>query len=449
MTRLRRDQMFLAAMAVNVITAILFAALGLPRIAGQTVEVTQVSERAPSGTAVGSSPGSSAPVPGASVLAAPKLKRGTAGRGQLPTVGISRTEIKLGTITGVAAGLDYSYTAKSIAAYFQKVNAEGGVNGRTLKLITYDDGFGLDTNRTISVTKKLVEEDKVFSLVGPMYILSFPAVAKYLADRDVPVVGPDGAHPEQFKWSNVYHINTPTEVLARSNARYVVRELRKPRIAFFYLSNIAVYEAYRVEFSKELQKLGGEIAYQQGLNAASDPSCTPPIIQARGRDIDMMVLFLNQPLYVRCLQEMERQSYRPTVLTVGNVAMDESVTREVGDFMQGVYSNAAFEYDPRSPQVQEYRRTLHRYYPGTELSALGYQVYISSKYFVEALRRIPAGALSREALYAAMESIKTWTADGSMHPVSWSATVRAPNRYRKYYQSDGSGWRAVSGWYEG
>src|ERR1700756_5441509 len=119
--------------------------------------------------------------------------------------GASDTEVKIGNIMPYSGAISsYSVIGKTEAAYFNKINAEGGINGRKIKFISYDDGS--NPAKTVEQARKLVEGDEVLlifqSLGGSMNI----AIEKYLNDRKVPqlfVAAPNKrfGDPKNFPWT--------------------------------------------------------------------------------------------------------------------------------------------------------------------------------------------------------------------------------------------------------
>src|SRR5262249_39957269 len=99
---------------------------------------------------------------------------------------VSDTEIRIGSFapySGPAAPL-FSWFGRTLTAHFNKLNAEGGVGGRKIKFISYDDGY--DPKRTPEVVRRLVEDDKVLLIGGPLGSPTNAAVQRYLNDKKVP-----------------------------------------------------------------------------------------------------------------------------------------------------------------------------------------------------------------------------------------------------------------------
>src|SRR5690242_18860065 len=100
-------------------------------------------------------------------------------------VGVTATEIKIGHTNPYSGNASaYGTIVKTMAAYFKKVNDEGGVNGRKINFISYDDGYS--PPKTVEMVRKLVEEDQVAFLFQTLGTPPNTAIQKYLNQRKVP-----------------------------------------------------------------------------------------------------------------------------------------------------------------------------------------------------------------------------------------------------------------------
>jgi branched-chain amino acid transport system substrate-binding protein len=99
--------------------------------------------------------------------------------------GASDTEIKIGNIMSYSGPLSaYSIIGKTEAAYFDKINSEGGVNGRKIRFISYDDGFS--PPKTFEQARKLVEDDEVLLIFQSLGTPTNAAIQKYMNQKKVP-----------------------------------------------------------------------------------------------------------------------------------------------------------------------------------------------------------------------------------------------------------------------
>jgi len=99
--------------------------------------------------------------------------------------GASDSEIKIGqTMPFSGPGSAYATVSKAEAAYFRMINEQGGINGRKINLIAYDDGY--NPAKTVEQTRKLVESDEVLFIFGSLGSAHNAAVQKYLNDNKIP-----------------------------------------------------------------------------------------------------------------------------------------------------------------------------------------------------------------------------------------------------------------------
>src|SRR5437868_11164080 len=99
--------------------------------------------------------------------------------------GVTDTEIKIGNTSPYSGPASaFSMVAKAEEAYFRKINAEGGINGRKIVFISYDDSYS--PPKTVEQTRKLVESDEVLLVFNAMGTASNSAVQKYLNIKKTP-----------------------------------------------------------------------------------------------------------------------------------------------------------------------------------------------------------------------------------------------------------------------
>ena len=150
--------------------------------------------------------------------------------------GASDTEIKIGNImpySGPASA--YGISGRTEAAYFRKINDEGGINGRRINFISYDDAYS--PPKAVEQARKLVESDEVLLIFSPLGTPSNSAIQKYMNAKKVPqLFVQTGAtkwnDPKNFPWTMGWQSNYQNE--ARIYAEYILREKPNARIAVLY-----------------------------------------------------------------------------------------------------------------------------------------------------------------------------------------------------------------------
>jgi ABC-type branched-subunit amino acid transport system substrate-binding protein len=127
-------------------------------------------------------------------------------------------EIRIGnTMPYSGPASAYGIIGKTIAAVFEKVNAEGGINGRKINFISYDDGY--NPQKTVELTKKLVEEDKVLFIFAGLGTPTSAATRPYLNKNNIPqLFVASGAsmwdQPQNFPWTFGFQPSYPPRIAA-------------------------------------------------------------------------------------------------------------------------------------------------------------------------------------------------------------------------------------------
>ena len=150
--------------------------------------------------------------------------------------GATDTEIKIGNImpySGPASA--YGVIGKTEEAYFKKINAEGGINGRKINFVTYDDGYS--PPKTVEQARKLVESDEVLLIFNPLGTPPNSAIQKYMNQKKVPqLFVATGAtkwnDPKDFPWTMGWQPNYQSE--AQIYAKYILKNYPNGKIAILY-----------------------------------------------------------------------------------------------------------------------------------------------------------------------------------------------------------------------
>ena len=161
--------------------------------------------------------------------------------------GASDTEIKIGNImpySGPASS--YGVIGKTEAAYFDKINAEGGINGRKIKFISYDDAYS--PPKAIEQARKLVESDEVLLIFQPLGTPSNSAIQKYMNAKKVPqLFVASGAtkwgDPKNFPWTMGWQPNYQSE--GRIYAKYILEHYPNGKIAVFWQNDDAGRDQFK------------------------------------------------------------------------------------------------------------------------------------------------------------------------------------------------------------
>ena len=180
-----------------------------------------------------------------------------AGPAAAQSPGVTPTEVKIGNTnpySGPASA--YGTIGKALAAYFTKVNAEGGVNGRKIDFVTLDDGYS--PPKTVEMVRRLVEQDQVAFVFQTLGTPTNSAIHKYLNQAKVPhLFVATGAtkwgDPQHFPWTMGWQPTYQTE--GHIYAQYVLRNVPNAKIGILYQN-----DDYGKDYVKGLKDALGDAA---------------------------------------------------------------------------------------------------------------------------------------------------------------------------------------------
>jgi branched-chain amino acid transport system substrate-binding protein len=283
--------------------------------------------------------------------------------------GVTDTEIKIGN-TGPYSGplANASPIPLSTKAYFEMINAQGGVNGRKITWISYDDGYS--PPKTVEMTRKLVEEDNVFLVCGPVGTPTTTAVWHYLNEKKVPQLFPaTGAtkwdDPKGHPWTAAFFISYQAE--GHIYAAYILKNKPDAKIAVLYQND---------DFGKDYLKgvvdgLGAKASMIKTKLSyeTTDPTVDSQIIQLQASGCDTLVTVAIPKFGALTIRKMAEVGWKPLHVLNGIASSVGATLKPAGlENANGIISDNSFK-DPTDPQWQNdagYKQWLsfmEKYYP--------------------------------------------------------------------------------------
>jgi len=197
-------------------------------------------------------------------------------------VGVTATEIKIGNTnpySGPASA--YGTIGKGIGAYFKKVNDEGGVNGRKINYISYDDQYS--PPKTVEMVRKLVEQDQVAFLFQTLGTPPNSAIHKYMNDKKVPqLFVATGAtkwnDPTHFPWTMGFQPNYQTE--GRIYAAYILKNVPDAKVGILY-QNDDYGKDYLKGFEDGLGDTAKKLIVMKQSYEVTDPTIDSQIVNLK------------------------------------------------------------------------------------------------------------------------------------------------------------------------
>ena len=298
--------------------------------------------------------------------------------------GVSDTEIKIGNImpySGPASA--YSVIGRTEAAYFRKVNDEGGINGRKINFISYDDSYS--PPKTVEQARKLVESDRVLLIFNSLGTPTNTAIHHYMNQKEVPQLfvatgATKWADPKDFPWTMGWQPNYQTE--AGIYARYILGHKPNAKIAVLFQN-----DDYGKDYLKGLvDGLGNKadmIVAKESYDV-SEPTISSHIVKLQASGADVLFAVATPKFAAQTIRKVRQLLWDPLFILNNVSASVGAVLKPAGlEHAKGIISAAYMEdeTDPRwmnEPDSREWAAFLDKYMPDADRSdagvAVGYSV---------------------------------------------------------------------------
>src|SRR6202163_4268786 len=264
--------------------------------------------------------------------------------------GATDTEIKIGTImpySGPASA--YGVIGKTEEAYFKMINAQGGINGRKINFITYDDGYS--PPKAVEQACKLVESDEVLVVFNPLGTPSNTAIQKYVNSKKVPqLLVATGAtkwnDPKNFPWTMGWLPSYQSE--SRIYAKYLTKEKPTAKIAVLY-QNDDMGKDYLKGLKDGLAGDPSRIVAEESYEVA-EPTVDNHVVRLKSSNPDVIIFFTTPKFGAQAIKKIGEMNWKPVTIVSNVSASTATVMRPAGlDNAQGVMS-AAYAKDVSDPQ---------------------------------------------------------------------------------------------------
>src|SRR5436305_1566994 len=327
--------------------------------------------------------------------------------------GASDTEIKIGNTnpySGPASA--YGLIGKTIDAYFKKVNAEGGINGRKVNFISYDDGYS--PPKAVEQVRKLVESDEVLLVFNPLGTPSNTAIQKYMNSKKVPqLFVATGAtkwnDPKDFPWTMGWQPSYQSE--ARIYAKYLLKEKPNAKIAVLYQN-----DDYGKDYLKGMKDgLGAKAASMiiaEESYETTEPSIDGHLVKLKSLNADVFFNVTTPKFAAQSIKKMAEIEWKPLHFLNNVSASIGSVMKPAGfDAGQNIISSNYLK-DTSDPQwkndagMKAFDEFLVKYFPeGNRIDGSVMYAYTVAQGLVHVLKAC-GDNLTRENVMKQAASIK-------------------------------------------
>jgi branched-chain amino acid transport system substrate-binding protein len=363
--------------------------------------------------------------------------------------GATDTEIKIGNIipySGPASA--YGVIGKTEDAYFKKINAEGGINGRKINFVSYDDAYS--PPKAVEQVRKLVESDEVLVVFNPLGTPSNTAIQKYLNSKKIPqLFVATGAtkwnDAKNFPWTIGWQPSYQAE--SRIYAKYLLKEKPDAKIALIYQND---------DFGKDYLKglkdgLGAKAASMiiaEESYETSEPSIDGHIVKLKSSGADVFYSITTPKFAAQAIKKVAELDWHPLQLVVNVSSSVGGVIKPAGyENAQGILS-ANYAKDGSDPQwdndpgMKKFVEFLKQYHPeGNKIDGSVVYGYGAAQTLVKVLQMC-GDDLTRANVMKQAASLKDFAPDTLLPGVTinTSATDFAPIEQLKMMRFKGEQW---------
>jgi branched-chain amino acid transport system substrate-binding protein len=363
--------------------------------------------------------------------------------------GASDTEIKIGNImpySGPASA--YGVIGKTEAAYFNKINAEGGINGRKINFITYDDGYS--PPKAVEQARKLVESDEVLVVFNPLGTPSNTAIEKYMNSKKVPqLFVATGAtkwnEPKEFPWTMGWQPSYQSE--ARIYGKYLLKEKPNAKIGVFYQN-----DDFGKDYLKGLKdglgaKAASMIIAEEGYET-SEPSIDNHIVKLKTSGADVFISITTPKFAAQAIKKLAEMNWTPLHIvsnvssSVGGVIKPAGFENAQGILSANYAKDASDSQWDNDPGMKKFVEFLAKYAPdANKLDGSVVYGYGAAQTMVQVLKQC-GDDLTRENVMKQAASLKNFNPDMLLPGVTinTSATDFAPIKQLQMERFKGEKW---------
>ncbi len=289
---------------------------------------------------------------------------------------------------------------QGILAAFEAANRAGGISGRKLELKSLDDGY--EPEKTVEATKRIIDEDKVFALVGAVGTPTSKAGQPIATAEKVPFIGPFTGAEFLRNPYNRYVVNIRSSYFQETEAwiDHLVKDLAISRIAILYQDDafgLAGLEGVQRAMAKRNMSLVGEGAFKRNTTAVK--SALLDIMKARPEAVVTVAPYKPVAEFIKLAHQVKMQAVFVAISFVGS----DSLAQELGDQGTGVIVTQVvpFPWDTTLPVVKAYQGAIAAVDRNAEPGFVSLEGYLAGRLVVDGLKRIK-GEPAREALLDAI-----------------------------------------------
>jgi branched-chain amino acid transport system substrate-binding protein len=362
--------------------------------------------------------------------------------------GASDKEIKIGNInpySGPASA--YGTIGKSIGAYLKKVNDEGGVNGRKINYISYDDGYS--PPKAVEMARKLVEQDEVLLIFQSLGTPSNSAIQKYMNAKKVPqLFVATGAtkwnDPKNFPWTMGWQPNYQTE--GYIYAQHILKNTPNAKIGVLYQNDDYgkdYLKGFKDGLGAKTSMIVKEVSYE-----VADPTVDSQMVQLQASGADTFFNITTPKFAAQAIRKAYDSGWKPVhylnnvSASPGSVLVPAGLDKSVGLISTQYLKDPTDKAWEKDAAIVEWNAFMKKYYPeGNLADASNFYGWAVAQSLVQVLKQ-SGDNLTRENVMKQAANLKDFVLTAALPGIklNTSATDFAPFESVQLIMFDGKQW---------
>lgn len=389
---------------------------------------------------------------GAIILGSAPLSSTAMAQAAAPVCGLDNGQVAagepivLGAIVGETGPDDFSASAKAANAYFDCVNANGGINGRPIEYIVGDDQWNPEIAAQLAA--KIVQDEQAVAMVGNSSFVECAANAQLYADNNILAISGVGVPRECFATSNIAPTNAGPRLSTAAAAEYAIEQLGAENVVCIG-PNIPNVGAWACEGVRLVAEENGKTANTILIDPGS-LDATSVVLQATTFGADTVVMSLPKGVMLPVLTAAEEQGFDQTMNWLSAASgYDTTVPATLGENWTGkFYVNMEFNpLDSTEPDNRNWLAVMDAYADADDPRDTFAQAgYLAARVVTEALLTLDADNITREAVTAALFDVAAFESDifCSTWYVGKDTARQNANNASRMSVSNGETWEVVS-----
>lgn len=329
-----------------------------------------------------------------------------------PGIDMAAKTVTVGAFTPITGPVPfYTILTHAAEACFKWANETNALNGWKINFVTYDDGY--EPARSVAVTRRLVEENKIFALTAATGTAQSVAVIPYAKEVGLPMIGPIGGATALFAERLVFPLLPDYGWSAAANLDYAWTGLNAGRVALLWENDELGRSAKRgfdLHMANSKKEPAESIPFE-----VRNTDFTPHVRRLANAKAEVVILFGSNANLAAALKAAERIGFQARWMAPFFTA-DPTTRKLAGNLLDGTYfSSWLMPVTAEDPDIKAYRDNVAKHYPNDPIGVFGLNGWSNGALFVKGFQMLLASGkpLTRANLVDVMETMTNQTVGGA------------------------------------